>query len=65
MKRVVGSRLSLGLFIELKFCMTDFYLKCNMFVYKFASVYNPKNDLSISYQSIIEPRHVISNNVTF
>ena len=34
----------LGLFIELKFCMTGIYFlnyhkKCNMFVYKFASVY--------------------------
>ena len=35
----------LGLFIELKFCMAAIYFlnyhkKCNMFVYKFASVYS-------------------------
>ena len=34
----------LGLFKELKFCLTAIYFlnyhkKCNMFVYKFASVY--------------------------
>ena len=44
MKLFVESRQMLGLFIELKFCMAYIYFlnkhtKCNVFVYKFASVY--------------------------
>ena len=46
-----------SLFIELKFCMTAIYFlnyhkKCNMFVYKFASVYNIKNILFSKIKSL-------------
>ena len=42
----------LGLFRELKFCMTAIYFlnyhkKCNMFVYKFASVYGILNPFTV------------------
>ena len=53
----------LGLFIELKFCMTAIYFlnyhkKFNMFVYKFASVYFGVIIVPVLKAGSVEPKFV-------
>ena len=69
MKLLVDSRQMLCLFIELKFCMTNIHFlnkqkKCNMFVYKFASVYKC-GKMSVRVEKMKNSRHLLAKKSYF